>query len=329
MREAEVPSSSEVVSEAEPPKVWRVLLAMAITVAVMYLLFTKVGDAQTSAQALADARWELIGVPLALLAGILAIGVWKWRIIIRALGHDLPFREALVAFLASMPVAAITPSRAGDFLRATMIVRRVPLWRGLGSVLADRLVDVQSLCLLAICGAFVTQQWVEGALIAAGLALAWGAMLLMLRFRKPLLLRLRRSKLRESIDELLEAFVALLRQPRLLFLQLFGSVLTWGAVLGVFFSLTVMFRCDLGPAEVCALWPLATLFGLIPLTLAGMGTRDAAFVYLLGLYGHANVEESRVLLATFGYSLLSSWMWAVIGLPFTIRWVARGAKGRP
>ena len=74
--------------------------------------------------------------------------------------------------------------------------------------------------------------------------------------------------------------------------------------------------------DTCCLWPVATLIGLIPVTLAGMGTRDATFIYLLGARGHT-VPPAAVLAATIGYSAISVGVFALVGLPFMVRESAR------
>jgi hypothetical protein len=67
----------------------------------------------------------------------------------------------------------------------------------------------------------------------------------------------------------------------------------------------------------------------LPLTLAGMGTRDAMFMYLLSERGHL-VTRVNVLAATMGYSAISVGAFAVIGLPFMIRELGRAREaGRP
>jgi uncharacterized membrane protein YbhN (UPF0104 family) len=60
------------------------------------------------------------------------------------------------------------------------------------------------------------------------------------------------------------------------------------------------------------------LVGVAPLTLGGMGTRDAAFLAMLAARG-VHVDPSSVLVATMGYSVVAVWSFALIGLPFMAR----------
>jgi uncharacterized membrane protein YbhN (UPF0104 family) len=101
------------------------------------------------------------------------------------------------------------------------------------------------------------------------------------------------------------------------------SVVIRGLTLAITFALLRAVGADVDLFDTCALWPVATLIGLLPLTLAGMGTRDAMFMYLLAERGHL-LTSVNVLAATMGYSLLNVGAFAVIGLPFMMHELGRG-----
>ena len=67
-----------------------------------------------------------------------------------------------------------------------------------------------------------------------------------------------------------------------------------------------------------ALAPLAILAGLLPLTFAGIGTRDAALVFLYRPYFDAPTAAALGLLCTARYILP-----ALAGLPFAGKYFAR------
>jgi uncharacterized membrane protein YbhN (UPF0104 family) len=72
-----------------------------------------------------------------------------------------------------------------------------------------------------------------------------------------------------------------------------------------------------GTADTAMLWsrvPMAILVGLLPLTFAGIGTRDAAMLYFLGPVTGTGVALALGVFATFRYLVV-----AVAGLPFILR----------
>ena len=69
---------------------------------------------------------------------------------------------------------------------------------------------------------------------------------------------------------------------------------------------------------VWAMFPFASFVGTIPVTLGGLGTRDAAFLFALNGVGAA-VDPGAVLLATLGYAAVGTWLPSLFGLPWLVR----------
>jgi uncharacterized protein (TIRG00374 family) len=59
--------------------------------------------------------------------------------------------------------------------------------------------------------------------------------------------------------------------------------------------------------------PVAILIGMVPVTLGGMGTRDAAFILLFSSYA----TSGQLLAGALLFSLFRYWLLAIAGLPFT------------
>ena len=60
-----------------------------------------------------------------------------------------------------------------------------------------------------------------------------------------------------------------------------------------------------------AIFPLAILAGLVPVTISGIGTRDSAFVLLLS--SQLPVEEATLI--GIGYTLFAYWFLSIISFP--------------
>jgi uncharacterized membrane protein YbhN (UPF0104 family) len=174
------------------------------------------------------------------------------------------------------------------------------------------------LLLLAALGAAFESLWGWAALIAVALAAEVAAVALLLRHRDRMarlpLLRSRAGKL----GELFTAFDALLGAPGRLAAAGIVSLIIRGLTLGITFALLRAVDAQVGLLDTCALWPVATLVGLVPVTLAGMGTRDATFIFLLAERGQL-VTRANVLAATLGYSAISVGFFALLGMPFMVQ----------
>ena len=278
-------------------------------------------------EAMRSARLDWVAASFAMATAGVLLGALRWQVVLESMHYRLGFGRALVAVLATWPLVVVTPSRAADFLRAVAVRRTVPLAAGTGSVLAEKVVDMSLLLLMAALGAAVEGLWLWAALTGAALAgLALAVTILVVHRGKLARLPWLRSHA-EKVEDLFRAFDALFASPGRLVATCVLSVVIRGLTLAITFALLRAVGADVDLFDTCALWPVATLIGLLPLTLAGMGTRDATFMYLLAERGHL-LTRVNVLAATMAYSLLNVGAFAVIGLPFMMHALAR-AEGSP
>ena len=236
------------------------------------------------------------------------------------MGQPVPFLRALHAILATWPLAVIIPARAGDLFRSVAIRDLVPVAEGSGSVVAEKAVDVQSLCLLAIAGATVHGAYEWAGVAAAILVAEWVFVLLVLRFRGLFDRLPMPAKIRGLAAKVTAPLEALVRSPRHLLGVTATSIVAWVNASGIVHVLLMVFRVEVIPfTETLAYWPLAVFAGLLPLTAAGVGTRDAAFLGLVVAGGLPEAAEGGVLAATLGYSIVATFLLALLGLPFGLR----------
>ena len=91
--------------------------------------------------------WVFIGVFLGALSHISRS--YRWKYLIEPLGYKLSFINSLLAVFSAYLINYTIP-RAGDIARATMISKyeKIPLDKTLGTIVAERAVDV--ICILTI-----------------------------------------------------------------------------------------------------------------------------------------------------------------------------------
>jgi uncharacterized membrane protein YbhN (UPF0104 family) len=247
-----------------------------------------------------------------------ALGALRWQIVVEAMPYRLGFGRALSVVLAAWPLALVTPSRASDFLRALGVRRQVPLAPGTGSVLAEKVVDLAILLVLAAAGAALESLWLFSVLLAGALVFELAVVALLLAYRGRLTRWPIVRKHAQKVEDLFLAFDALLRAPGRLAAACGVSVLIRVLTLAITYALLRGVDADVTLFDTCALWPVAVLIGLAPVTLAGVGTRDATFLYLLSARGHL-VTRANILAATMGYSAIAVVAFAILGVPFLVR----------
>jgi uncharacterized protein (TIRG00374 family) len=305
----------------------RLAATLLATIAVLWVLVSRFGGSPTFAAVVRRADGTSVAVAFGISCVCLLLGTERWRMVLAAMGYRVRFRRALEAVLAAWPLAMVTPSRASDLLRPLAVRDVVPLAAGTGSVLAEKVIDLFVLLLFAAAGAGIEGLWMwaagAGTLCLAEVGVVW---LVATRRgwleRWPVL-----ARRRDSIEQLFEAYEALSRAPlRLLGLALVSLVIRVLTV-AVTHALLVSVGAQVRLADTLTLWPVATLVGIAPLTLAGIGTRDAAFIHLLAVRG-ALAEPAQVLAATVGYSAIAIGSFAIAGIPFMIREMLRMRRGQ-
>lgn len=214
------------------------------------------------------------------------LGTLKWQIMINAAGAGLSRTHSARCYYAGLFANTFLISLVGgDVVRAGMAMRQARSKAGLlvGS-LADRLFDVAGLIAIAIGGAL----WMPGLVdhrsrqLFVGLCLVAG-LLALVTVGLRLLLPARRLpfKVRRLLVRFRVAMHAVARRPQAVLVAV-----GLGVVLQA--SLVVM-NAWLGAA--CGLhlpigawlfaWPLAKIASMLPVSLGGLGVREAALVSLL------------------------------------------------
>ncbi|MFH1057556.1 MAG: lysylphosphatidylglycerol synthase transmembrane domain-containing protein [Pseudomonadota bacterium] len=225
---------------------------------------------------------------------------WRWRVLNRALGVRIaPGREWLT-HLAAAALGLVTPGRAGEFVKLHLLERLgVPTSRSFASVVGDRLAD--AVWLLTAGAAALAWHlarigrdaawvwWGLGALIMAGAAGGWLALGLARRLKTRLHGRLapdsRRGKLLGWLGEAWSGFSALGWRAWTAAGVL--TVLAWLLQMLQGWVFLQALGLAIGPLDLVAALTLAALLALLPVSVAGIGSRDLALVYFFGLAGVA------------------------------------------
>ncbi len=219
-----------------------------------------------------------------------SLGVVKWRMLLNAGRSNLALLEAVRCYAAGLFANLCLPSIVGgDVLRATLAARATGRSEAavLGGI-ADRMIDLLALGRLLIAGGLIAGL----ALPAPGaralsailiLAATSAGVLIAVAVRRPL--RSWPQRIRRPIGRSLVALRRLGRARGTAITAFSVSLLMQGG----FVLLNAWIGRSIGisvPLSIWFLvWPLAKLAGLLPVSLGGLGVRDATLGGLLVLAG--------------------------------------------
>jgi len=215
-------------------------------------------------------------VPLAGAALLYSVAVLakcvRWRYIVASQAGKLTFREALRAYGLGMLLAAVTPGRVGQHAKAIAVSRGGMSWeRALAGTLLDQLLDLALMAsLLPFAAVFYGRSLPlrQGLVVGVVLLLLGGAVVWA-----------RRSRFAEQLAELRRIGLTVLAVP---------ALLTVGAVSTYFISvwlIAIAVGMEIGCIPLALASVAAAIVDVVPVTIAGIGTREASLLVLLGPIG--------------------------------------------
>ena len=268
------------------------LLKIAVSAALLAFLFIKIElkdiiDVVSSA----NPYYLLLTVPLVVL--IVIVRTYKWEILLKSAGIKASFRRDLKALLIGMFYGMMTPGKAGELARVFYISEDKA--KTLPTILWDRLNDILALLLLSNLAVFFLLR--HDLLVTAVLLADLGAVvgLVAVSNRKLALFLARLTRIRK-MDEYALMFLKVFDNLGGMLKAFFFSLLFY--FLNIVAGLLILKSFDSSISWVLALcFPVIVLFGNIPITVSGLGVREAVSVYCFSLF---NVDAS----IGFSYSLL-------------------------
>ncbi len=306
----------------------RRLLAIVAGVTILALIYWRIEVDQLVA-VLVRTSLAWLGLGFILFVPIMAITAWRLHSLV-PVGGRLRFAEANRLVLAAGALNMALPSRMGDLAKAYFLAERGGITGSLALSLTvfERLCDLLALfawCLLGLAlhplggGAF----WPLTAAVAIALA-GTLALVLTARVARPFFAAagwLAPARLAPKVAALEEAWrelIAYLRGNRRVLVKVMAlSLLNW-----FLHTLQIwLFILALGAwapfGASLALTPLALLVGMVPVTFAGIGTRDAALIAFYSPFFAPAIGAALGILCTLRYVVPG-----IAGLPFLSRYLA-------
>lgn len=294
---------------------------IAIQIALSVLLIAAVLW-QTSPRKLADAATAL-SIPwflLALAVNLVAVLVMteRWRVLVAARGRREPgFGWLLETTLVSLLLGQVLPTAVGgDAVKAIDLSRRTGARaESVSSVVVDKILGLGALVLLAAAGAAAGGAGFGGSTVLAveaGVGVVSAGSLALLfsvrarRWLRPLRPVARKLRMEGAMHALYDALHAYRQHPGALAWVL---VLALAAQLLRVITVAVLvhgMQLHVGFGTLLLLCPVLFLVTIVPISLNGVGLREATFVVVLARVGVAREDAFVLGLAFFAVGVLTA-----------------------
>jgi len=251
----------------------------------------------------------IIAVALALSFGSWLLAAYKWSVLVP---HARFWDVARISFVSQFYGFFLPGQLGGEVLRAILLSRLGNAERAIASVVVDRITGLAGISLLAFLGALWatnspgrTVQLMFGTLCAVAIAFLFGLRSQALDAAIRAAIGILHST-RWSVAARLGRFLQRLHDALFAFAQ-DAAVLAASFALGVVFQLLIVatnfvlarhLGISLSAADMAWIVGFVALALLLPVSVAGLGVREATYVGIMQMYG-VPVEKSLVLSLAF------------------------------
>ena len=285
------------------------VLAISITIAIFYIIFSKI-DFWSVVEVLSHANLFFLFVALLLMITYLSITAKRWQTILETMDYKLQYKECFYVMMGAQPIASITPSKSGDIAKAYYLRDNIPVSKTIGSILTERMFDFFTLLLFFLIGTLFSKRYelfVIALVILTCIIAIFSPIYAGFSFHLPM-----KPSWNEKIQNLTLSMKLVAKDKKVVSTVMFYSFSFWFLsvvqILTFFYALGINIPLAFAMANI----PIVIFIGYIPITLGGMGTRDAAIVFLFSDYAEPSILLGvGILFSVFRYLLPS-----LLGIPF-------------
>jgi rSAM/selenodomain-associated transferase 2 len=298
---------------------WKKLIVVAITVVAEVSIYRQL-DLRALVDVLRRVRWEWLVATVFFYGLIMAAAVGRWHLALRVTDSVVHFTVSIRSVLIGHFVTiTFLGAGVGDVAKSIFYSR----WYKFGfpeiyaAARIDRLMGSVGIVFLWLVvaiygagqGAFSPQ-----AMSRLQVPSVWKWIGLGLLFLGAIVVLCKNQTFRLGLIRFWRVLVMgvkrLLTQPRVAVEGTFyGFVVQGGLSFVLAINLAAITGQELNWAQLLWLFPIVQVISVMPITVAGLGVREAAAITLLGMYGVPKEEAAAAALLTLGVNLF----WAMIG----------------
>jgi hypothetical protein len=269
-------------------------------------------------------------------AFIILIRGYRWQYLMRMLGIDYSLWRSNVVWTIGFFAAAVTPGKVGDALRAFYVSNETG--RNFGecflSVFMDRLLDLIVVVLFGVVTIIVFSHyymqlpslWIIFACVAGLLALIVAALYrdLMKKLLKPVFNVLVPKKYKESaslnFNAFYDALASYVKNWKGVMKAFLLTVVYWVVVFVLAYYTAYVMDTGVSFSYLFIIMPVVTLVELIPISLSGLGTREATVIKFFQVVG---ISQAGAVGFSIAYLLLGTYLTALIGFFLWLKYPAK------
>lgn len=218
----------------------------------------------------------------------------KWKLILDRYKVHLPFEYILKLYLIGQFYGAVTPAKIGSFIRVPYLSEKIkkPPSECISNVMIERFIDLFVLFVLSIMGSLLLIQ-IFSNLFLELIVIFVLFLIAIIIFSSPnrskkilsvLYKYIIPKKFKKYANESFHAFYEAFPRLRDLSLPLILGFVAWVLAYTQLYIFSLSLGIEIPYIYFITLYPIASIVGLIPITICGLGTREATLIFLFSFF---------------------------------------------
>ena len=275
-----------------------------------------------------DTNLLYLSMALALITPQIVMKAWRWQLLMKMQNINYSLKDSSLAYFAGLFMGTITPGRLGDLIKVLYIRNKGHSFgKSFVSVFVDRAFDLLSLILMGYVSMFIfITLFKREIFILSAIFLAIALLFIFFIVDKRTNRRFLRwiytffvpEKYKKDIKINFDDFfrdLSLLNVQGL-FLAAIITIVVWGIYFVMAYLFALSLNIDIPFLYLATCVSISAIITLIPISISGIGTRDATLIILFSYLGLS--KESAI-----AFSMMILVMYAVNGFIGLVAWLKK------
>jgi len=248
---------------------------------------------------------------------MMMIKTYRWLVLLRNFGINIDFSNLFNLNLKGVLYGSITPGRLGEISKGYMLGKmKYPLSSSIVSAVLDRVVDIFFLLGFGLFGFlfFYKELQIDVVLLLVligGIA-AISTFLIKSQLRSKIATFIRK-KFKDDDGDVIESLKKIKKSKMLVLAAL--SILAWVLYFYEIFLFSESLSIEVDAIFLVSAISASTIISILPISILGIGTRDATLIFLFSMKGIATEKTlalSFLILLMFGFNILGCYLYSLV-----------------
>jgi uncharacterized protein (TIRG00374 family) len=245
----------------------------------------------------------------------------KWKYLLKQQGISVGFVPLFKITVIGIFYGLITPGKVGNLIRIKYLKKRTGKSTGecCVSVIFDKMMDLLVLFVFSLVGIIMLAKFISfelAVIVSLFSFIFFIAVTALLRedisrrilriFWKHLVPEKMKMKTKETFDTFFDNKISI----RNAFIPFLLTVVAWIVLYSSAYLIAISIGIDIYYPVFLTIMPIATIIGLIPITVSGWGTREATLIVLFSIFG---ISSDKVLVMSLISNTLTYLLISVLG----------------